>query len=195
MKHLFFTMLTLFSVSHNSSAQTETLLDVRNKLLCNVYDYQHADSTTNRFLRANFPYLTKPTPKGGLFLPPIGVNSKREIISMKFQQHPFFNFNLKEGRIDFHAVIDPNTEKFETGADLWLIFENEIDANAAFKVLTDTLTSVSKQKKTTNDNGQVTTLFSGSGKNNSAFTVKLILKKDETGDFAIYLPSNDRSLL
>jgi len=28
--------------------------------------------------------------------------------------------------------------------------------------------SVSKQKKTTSDNGQVTTLFSGSGKNNSA---------------------------
>jgi hypothetical protein len=55
--------------------------------------------------------------------------------------------------------------------------------------------SVSKQKKTTSDNGQVTTLFSGSGNNNSAFRIKLILKKDETGDFAIYLPSNDRSLL
>jgi len=57
------------------------------------------------------------------------------------------------------------------------------------------LTSVSNQKKTTSDNGQVMTLFSGSGKNNSVFRVKLILKKDETGDFAIYLPSNDRSLL
>jgi len=191
MKHPFFALFVISVLPLVSLAQKENLQDIRNKLLCNVYDYQHADRATNRFLRANFPYLTQDPPAGGWSSPPIGVNSKREIVSMKFQQHPFFNFNLKEGRVDFHEVISSG-EKFETGTDLWLIFENEKDANTAFKMLTDTLTNVSTGKTVTNSNGQITAVFSGNGKNNSTLQVKLILKKDETtGDFAIRLPAND----
>jgi hypothetical protein len=192
MKHLFFTLFIISFVSHNSWGQKENLQDIRNKLLCNVFDYQHADMATNRFLRANFPYLTQQPPAGGWAMPPVGTNSKKEIVSMKFRQHPFFNFNLKEGRVDFHAVIMSANNKFETGADLWLIFDNEKEANTAFKVLTDTLTSVSKEKKITNGNSQMTAAFSGNGKNNSTFQVKLILKKDDTtGDYTICLPDND----
>ena len=41
-------------------------------------------------------------------------------------------------------------------------------------------------------NGQMTAAFSGNGKNNSTFQVKLILKKDNTtGDYTICLPDND----
>src|ERR1700731_4635699 len=100
MKHLFFTIVILSFVSYNSWGQKEDLHDLKNKLLCNVFDYQHADSATNRFLRANFPYLTEQPPAGGWVLPPVGINSKKEIVSMKFQQHPFFNVNSREGRID-----------------------------------------------------------------------------------------------
>lgn len=188
MKHLFLTISILFLISFHSQAQTQNLQGIRNRLFCNVYDYQHADRTTNRFLRANFPYLTEPRQPGGLSMPPVGVNSKRQIISMKFQEHPFFHFKLKEGRVDFHAIIMSPTQKFENGAELWLVFENENDANAAFKMLTDTLASASNDKKTTTDNGQTTAVFTGKGNDNSAYIVKLILKKDEAGDYAIFLP-------
>ena len=192
MKHFFFAVFLLSFVPQISKGQKPNLQDVKNVLLCNVYAYPHADRATSRFLRANFPYLDEPRPPGGWSMPPIGINSTKKIVSMKFQQHPFFQFDLKEGRVDFHEVISAG-EKFETGADLWLIFANEKDANAAFKVLTDTLASVSNDKKITNESGQTTAFFSGAGNFRKVFTVNLILEKMETGDFAIYLPDNDRA--
>ena len=188
-----FAIIVLSCISHHASGQKENLQNAKNKLLCNVYDYQHADSATVSFLRANYPYLAAPKPQGGVFLPPIGTNSTRETVSMRFRRHPFFAFTLKEGRVDFHGVNSAG-EKFETGADLWLIFDNEQDAKVAFQVLSDTLASVSKDKKITTDNDQTTADFTGDGIFRSPFRVKLILKKEATGDFTIFLPTPDRTL-
>ena len=191
MKELFLALTILCSTWQLSWGQKENLQDVRNKLLCNVYDYQHADTATVSFLRANFPYLAKPVPEGGLFMPPIGTNSTREIVSMRFERHPLFHFKMKEGRIDFHEVTTAG-EKFETGADLWLIFENETDAHAAFSLISDSLARVSKDHKPSNDTDQMMEVFTGDGKYRSPYTVKMILKKDPAGNFAIYLPTNNR---
>jgi hypothetical protein len=192
MKLFFLRPIILCFLFQFSFGQTKSLQSVRNELLCNVFDYKQADSATVAFLRANFPYLAKPVPQGGLILPPFGSNYPSEVISMRFRRHPFFDFNIREGRVDFETVVTPAHEEYERRADLWLIFDREADAQAAFQIISDTLSAAAKKKKMNNaDNGQKTAEFSETVRDND-WQVKLILKRDDgKGYYTICLTDAD----
>lgn len=192
MKLFILRLIILCFLSQSSFGQTKSLQSVRNELLCNVFNYRQADSATVAFLRANFPYLAEPVPPGGSILPPFGSNYPREVISMRFRRHPFFDFNIREGRVEFEAVVMSAHEKYERSADLWLIFDREADAEAAFQIISDTLSTAAKKKKMNSaDSGQKAAEFSETARDND-WQVKLILKRDDgKGYYTICLTDAD----
>ena len=161
-------MYSLVAVS-----QSEDINDISNRLLCNAYVYKKADKATLNFIKKNFPYLAKEPPPGGWVMPPIGRNSNTYVISMKFKHHPFFDFKLKEGSLNFHAV-ESGGDVFETGADVLLAFSDSSDANAAFEELVHLYKSVSQKNELTRSDDEETATFSGIGQNRSYEKAELI---------------------
>jgi hypothetical protein len=167
-------------LSFNSFAQKENIHDFSNKLLCNAYVYGKTDPATFGFLKIHFPYLTKPKPQGIIFTPPIALNTKSSIVSMNFTKHPFFNFKIKSGHLDFLAKDDDGSI-FETGAYLWLIFDNENDANITFTQLIDSFQNYSNHESIIKKNGQKIASFTGKA-NNYTYKPQLTLLKDSANN-------------
>jgi hypothetical protein len=160
LKKFLSTLVLLIILAIYSFGQKESFEEVSDKLFLNVYAYGKTDSTTFEFLKKNFPYLTKKKPEAGWSMPPIGIDAKQYIKTYNtFKKHPFFEFKLKEGHLDFFAVESSDGFIYETGAGLWLIFENEADANFAFTKLVDIFSNLSQQKVISEDKGQKTGRF------------------------------------
>jgi len=178
MKQFLFTLLIAFLIPFTLIGQKETLEDLNNKLFCNAYVYGKTDSLTLKFLEQNFPYLTKEKPNGGRSMPPIGPDAKESIVSLKFKKHPFFNFLIKDGRLDFTTIEIPGAPKFETGAELWLFFDKAEDANTAFEELVSLYKNVSTTKEITEINGQRMGKFVEASSNNATHKAILTLSKE-----------------
>ena len=177
MKNHILSFLLLSMISFNSFGQKENINDYSNKLLCNAYVYGKTDAATVEFLQAHFPYLARQKPENGYLTPPEGDNAKHSLTTMTFKQHPFFNFKMKSGSIDFFTVDDGGGLVFEKGAQLWLNFDTEGDANYVFAKLVDSLQKLSYQKTLTTQNGQSVILFSGYA-NDLIFKPSISLIKD-----------------
>jgi len=172
-KHLF-PLLLLSMISLSSFAQKETINDYSNKLLCNAYAYEKADTATFNFLQNHFSYLTRPKPEDGYLTPPEGTSSTHSITTMSFKKHPFFDFKLKEGRIEFFTVDG----MFEKGAQLWLVFNNDGDEDYAISQIANSLGNLSYQKNITTKGTQETILYTAYV-NGVVYKPELVITKDD----------------
>lgn len=179
MKKIIITTFCFLFTSSVALCQSESFEDVSNILLCNAYRYEKADSATLAFLKINFPYLAKPQPQGGLSMPPIGSNSKEYIISLKFKQHPFFTFKMKEGSLNFHTVESAGSV-FERGADLVLTFENSTDVKKAFDELIGFYKNVSQTNQISGSDVELVARFKGTDKNGREKRAELKMNIDDT---------------
>jgi hypothetical protein len=80
---------------------------------------------------------------------------------MEFRKHPFFNFNITHGRLDFETIETPGQEKFETGAELFLFFNNEQSADSAFNQLIELYKAASAKQNISINDIQKTGKFHG----------------------------------
>jgi|GEM_PF-3193768 hypothetical protein len=193
MKKYIFACSLLSIVSFASFAQKETVNDFSNKLLCNAYVYGKTDTATFRFLQTNFPYLTRPKPENGFLTPPESVDAKHIITTLTFKKHPFFNFKMKEGHLDFFTVDDGGGIIFEKGAQLQLIFDNSGDADYVFGQLSDSLQRLCYQKTVT-PNGVQKTIFYTAYANGSVYKPELALTIDDNNKIYKILFKNDASV-
>jgi len=84
---------------------------------------------------------------------------------------------MKSGSIDFFTVDDGGGLVFEKGAQLWLNFDTEGDANYVFAKLVDSLQKLCYQKTLTTKDGQSVILFAGYA-NDLIFKPSISLIKD-----------------
>ena len=183
MKKIFASLILTFLMTC-SFGQSETFLDLSNKLYCYAYDYKKADTATYNFLKANFPYLTQPTPEGGWVGAPITVDATFSTTTLKFEKHPFFQYNLKSGQLDFETVNEPGARKTEQGAKLTLVFKNENEASVAYKELVDKFMKNSTTQDTSTVQDKAIAKFTGLGENNRQRRAQLVLSKNSS--LAIY---------
>ncbi len=141
-----FKLLVLIFVSTSTFGQTNSLKSLTYALFCNAYTYEKADTATLRFLKNNFPYLARDKRKFPLVMSPFSENAIKSTVVMKFKRHPFFNFKIKEGQLNFNTMADTNIEPFVTSIELWLTFPDEKEANKSFIILADKLKKVSLDK-------------------------------------------------
>jgi hypothetical protein len=114
----------------------DTKLEILNQeMLCNVFSYGKADSATTKFLNKHFPYLTGKRPTGIVFTPPISKTSKKGVLAMKFKKHPYFDFNIIGGQVNFKTIKNQGVPIFEVGAELHLYFADYQSADSAFKYI------------------------------------------------------------
>lgn len=174
MKNHILSFIILLTLSFNSFAQKETINDYSNKLLCNAYVYGKTDTATLNFLQNHFSYLTRPKPEDGYLTPPEGTNSTHSITTMTFKKHPFFNFPITSGHLDFFTV-DGFIEK---GAELWLVFDNDEDADNTFSQISSALRNLSYQNTVTNKGTQETIVYTAYV-NGVVYKPELALIKDD----------------
>jgi len=184
MKQYTLAVITFLLLSLNSLGQKENIEDINNKLFLNAYVHEKADSMTLSFLKDNFPYLLKKRPVD-IVLPPIGIDAERSITSLKFKKHPFFDFHIKGGQLDFETIKEPGEPKFETGAELWLLFDNETDANKAFDQLIEIYKNVSTTQDINDRNGHKFAKFSAMGRDNYLRKAYFALIKIDKSNFKI----------
>lgn len=182
MKHLIIFFL-LFLVTGKAISQTQRFEDLNNRLFCNAYTYGKADSTTKKFLQQHFPYLTGPRPKGQISKPPIPGNANYSITSMTFAKHPFFDFTTTQCRLDFETVEIPDYPKFETGAQLSLLFNTRQSADSAFDVLINLYKVVAVQQKITNEKDKRVAYYAGP--KSEYYTPKAFLQLSGNGPVTI----------
>lgn len=171
-------------VNLDTFGQKQNLPDLNDRLFCYAYSYGQADSLTTEFLKVNFPYLTRRRPQGQLISPPIGRDAKKTITSMEFTKHPFFDFNINHGRLDFETIETPGQPKFETGADLYLFFDNKQSADSAFDQLIKLYRKVSVKENITINDTLKTAKFLG--EKLEYYTPKALIKLSKDDDSNSY---------
>ena len=186
MKLSFFVFTVLIAL--HVTAQQNKIQDITDKLFCHVYAYEKADSSTKEFLKKNFPYLTQKPPKEGWIMPPIGSNSQKFIISMKFTKHPFFDFRIDEGRLDFNAV-KTGTEVFEDGVTLILLCKTFKDGLATYNDIINLYKKVSDDKKIIEGNDQNIARFWGKTAYKSTAKAEIVFLKGDTKNYTIQVKS------
>lgn len=168
-----------------SFAQKSKMWDLNDQVLCNIYAYDKADSATKNFLNDNFPYLTKKQPAGQTIMAPIGIDAIYTVVKMKFQKHPFFDFNITEGILNFQTVGSPGEPKSIYDVDLILLFKTEQSADSAFNQLTDLYKSVSAQQNISILNNKKTAKFTGESIDYFFPKTSISLSKENEGIYKI----------
>lgn len=161
-------------------AQKSKMQELNDQVLCNVYEYDKADSATKKFLKENFPYLTKKKPAGQIVMAPIGINAVYTTVKMKFQKHPFFNFDITEGILNFQTVASPGEPKSIESVKLFLFFKTKQSADSAFNQLVDLYKPVSSKQNINSLNGKKTGKFIGDAVND--FFPKAIFSLSEENE-------------
>jgi hypothetical protein len=182
-------LIILFSCSIfvlNTKAQNEDFQELTSKLFCNVYVYGKSDSATTEFLNMHFPYLLKKREQGVQYGIPIGKNTKESITSMYFKKHPFFDFKIKEGRLDL-ATLETAGHIYDNGTELWLFFENKKDADSVYDKLIKIYKKISSENKLAELTDRKVAKFSAKLSDNSIKKAILVLMKDTgTNNYKIY---------
>ena len=178
--------ICFFLILINSSfAQRNKMWELNDQVLCNVYDYSKADSATKSFLKENFPYLTQKKPEGQTVMAPIGIDAIYSLVKMKFQKHPFFNFNIAEGVLNFQTVGSPGEPKSVDGVDLFLFFKTEQSADSAFSQLIDLYKSVSIKQNISSQNNKKIGKFIGEPVDSFSPKAIISLSKEDEGIYKI----------
>ena len=173
---VFLIFITTFS---SCVGQNKMFKELSNKLELNAFVYSKTDAATFEFLKIYIPYLTKKLPKGISFTPPVGLNAQRSMHSIIFKKHPYFDFKISEGRLDFLTVeVDGGTIVI-TDTKLWLIFDNRNDAEITFKKLTDLFSPLSEQINISEANGRKIAKFVGKKPADEFDRAKIMLTTDE----------------
>ena len=186
MKISFFVFTVLIAL--HVTAQQKKIEGITSELFCHVYSYEKANSSTKEFLKKTFPYLTQKPPKGGWVMPPIGRNSQKFIISMKFTKHPFFDFRIDEGRLDFNAV-KTETEVFETGVTLNMLCKTFKNGLATYNDIINLYKKVSDNKEIIEGNDQNIARFWGKTAYKTTEKVEIVFLKGDTTNYTIQVKS------
>src|SRR4051812_11972066 len=104
MRHLNLVFLIFITTLLSCTGQNKMFKELSNKLELNAFVYGKTDSATFEFLKIYIPYLTKEPPKGISFTPPISEGAQHSMHSIIFTKHPYFDFKISEGRLDFLTV-------------------------------------------------------------------------------------------
>ena len=169
-------IVTTFS---SCAGQNKMFKELSNKLELNAFAYGKTDSATFEFLKIYIPYLTKEPPKGISFTPPISEGAQHSMHSIIFKKHPYFDFKISEGRLDFLTVEVEGGGVVIIDTKLWLMFNNKSDAEIAFKTLTQLFNPISEQKNISESNGRKIAKFVGKKPADEFDKAKIILTTDE----------------
>lgn len=180
------TALCLILYVQASFGQDTKMEILNNKLLCNVFTYGKADSTTNQFLKKHFPHLTGKKPVGIVFTPPRLAGAKNGTLPMKFLKHPFFDFNIVSGQVNFQTIKNPGEPAFEVGADLYLFFANFQSADSAFNHLSELYKQVTTKQNISIHKDYKTGKFINTQAENNVSTAIIKLSKNGTKGYKIY---------
>jgi hypothetical protein len=177
---------TFLILANSSFAQKSKMRELSNQVLCNVYNFEKADSLTIKFLKDSLPYLTRKRPDGQIVMPPIGIDAIRSVVTMKFQKHPFFDFNITEGILNFATVQSPGESRFATDAQLYLFFTTEQSADSAFNQLIKLYKSVSDKQDISDIDGQKVGKINEVGADRFSAKAFIKLSKDNSSSYKIY---------
>lgn len=151
----------------------QSLDDAANKLFFDVFR-SNPDTVIRPFLRNYVPSLldnSKP--------PSATANAVREVHTFIFSKHPFFNFNISSGKVEFYCLHTPGSSTVQVyDVKLWLEFDSQQIGEMAYNQLVATFDPISSMKKFSSANGAIKAEFSDNKTQGSIHKIKFRLTAD-----------------